>query len=328
MLVVALGCSLVGASHARAGTLTLTGCSGFGDPASGSDVSGTVWSGVDSPDLSTSNHCPEGGSFQILPSGSPKTGETVQWNTTTPPAIQIVHAITPVNEVLIDPNISGDGYRAEFFWNGGSQAIVPENNCCGGMDYGSGINTWLGPSRWFGWQVTCTSGPCGEPLQILDVRGVQLAAVDTTPPGVLALGSNNLWYQGGRWVRGSWPGSWAASADDGICGMRAIVDGNSISGPSDPTPNQHSWTQCPTPVTMSVDTTQYSNGSLSYTLSAADAASPANVSSPSETIYVDNEPVGLSLSGPDRRAVDRRNPVRRRERERGSERGGGNRLLR
>jgi hypothetical protein len=69
-----------------------------------------------------------------------------------------------VNEVLIDPNISGDGYAASFFWNGGTQAIVPENNCCGGMYYGSGINRSLGPSRWFGWQVTCTSGPCGEPL--------------------------------------------------------------------------------------------------------------------------------------------------------------------
>jgi hypothetical protein len=285
---------------ARAGTLYLTSCSGFGDGGTDTDVGGLVWQGLGAGSFGTPNRCPQGGSFQILPAGQPSTGDNVQWATTTPPSIQIVHAITPVNEVLIDPNISGDGYRAEFFWNGGSQAIVPENNCCGGMDYGSGINTWLGPSRWFGWQVTCTSGPCGEPLQILDVRGVQLAAVDTTPPGVLALGLNNLWYQGGRWVRGSWPASFAASADDGICGSRAIIDGNSIPGPSDPTPNQHSWTQCPTPVTMnmSVDTTQYANGSLSYTLSAADAANPANVSSPSETIYVDNEPVSLSLSGP------------------------------
>jgi hypothetical protein len=288
------------AKPAQAGTLVMTACSGFGDSGNATDVGGAVWQGVDSSNLSTSNHCPQGGSFQILPSGYPRSHENVQWNTTTPASIQIIHALTPVNEVLIDPNISGDGYSASFFWEGGTQTIVPENNCCGGMDYGSGINRPLGSSRWFGWQVTCTSGPCTQPLQLLDVRGVELQAVDNTPPGVLALGSDNIWYQTARWVRGSWPASWAASADDGICGMQAIVDGQSIPGPSDPSPNQHSWTQCPTPVTMNmnVNTTQYANGAMPLVLSAADAASPANVSSPSETLHVDNQPVSLTLSGP------------------------------
>lgn len=290
----------VDARESWAGTLNLTACSGFGDGGNSTDLDGLVWLGVNTSHLSTSNRCPQGGSFQILPSGGPQTGETAQWDTVTPPSIEIVHALTPVNEVLIDPNISGNGYSASFFWGGGTQQINPINNCCGGMYYGSGINRSLGPSRYFGWQVSCVSGPCGEPLQILDVRGVELQAVDTTPPGVLALGSDNLWYQAGRWIRGSWPASWAASADDGICGMQAIVDGRSIPGPSDPSPNQHSWTQCPTPVTMNmnVDTTQYANGPLPVTLSAADAASPANVSSPSETLEVDNAPVSLALTGP------------------------------
>ncbi len=289
-----------GTHEARAGTLTLTSCSGFGDGGADGDVLGTVWQGVDTAHLSASNHCPEGGSFQLLPSGYPNKGETGQWLTVTPPAIEITHAVTPVNEVLIDPNISADGYTASFFWGGGTQQITPINNCCGGMYYGSGINRSLGPSRYFGWKVTCVPGSCGAPFQILDVRGIQLDAVDTTPPSVLALGSNNLWYQAGRWVRGSWPASWAASADDGICGMQAIIDGQSIAGPSDPSPNQHSWTQCPTPVTMNmnVDTAQYANGAMPLMLSAADAASPANVSSPSETLDVDNEPVSLALSGP------------------------------
>ena len=82
--------------------------------------------------------------------------------------------------------------------------------------------------------------------------------------------------------------------------MQAIVDGQSIPGPSDPTRNQHSWTQCPTPVTMNmtVETTRYPDGQMPLTLSAGDAASPANVSSPSETLHVDNQPVGLTLNGP------------------------------
>lgn len=47
-----------------------------------------------------------------------------------------------------------------------------------------------------------------------------------------------------------------------------------------------------------IDTTQYANGPLSLTLSASDAASPANVSSPSTTLKVDNAPVTVSLTGP------------------------------
>jgi hypothetical protein len=291
----------IAAPEARAGTLWMTSCSGFGDGANDVAAAGMVWEGISGGDFSTSNRCPQGGSFQILPSNPPKTGENVQWHTVTPPSIEIVHAVTPVNEVLIDPNLSGDGFKASFFWNGGSQTIWPVNNCCGGMYYGAGINTWLGPSRYFGWQVTCQASPCGAPYQILDVRGVELVAVDNAPPSLVALGSNNLWYQGGRWVRGAgWPASFQASADDGICGMQAIIDGQSIQGPSDPFPNQHSWTQCPDPQTMglTIDTSQYPDGPMSLLLSARDAASPANVSWPSETLHVDNTPVGLTLSGP------------------------------
>jgi hypothetical protein len=87
---------------------------------------------------------------------------------------------------------------------------------------------------------------------------------------------------------------------DGICSMRAIIDSTSVQGPYDATRNPHSWTQCPAPQTMglTIDTTEYANGPLPLTLSASDAANPANVSSRSQTLHVDNAPVGLSLSGP------------------------------
>ena len=301
VLIVAAVSLGMDAERAQAGSITMTSCSGYGDNGSDTDVAGTVWDGVANGAFSTPNECPQGRSFQITPgSSAAKKGQSVQWHTVTPPSIQIVAAITPVNEVLIDP-LSGDGFNASFFWSGGTQTISPQNNCCGGMYYGSGISRFLGPSRYFGWQVTCTISQCGAPYQILDVRGVQLVGVDTTPPGLLALGSNNLWYQGGGWIRGAgWPASFQASADDGICSMREIINGSSIQGPFDGTPNTHSWTQCPSPETMglTVDTTQYPDGPLSLTLSAADAASPANVSSPSETLRVDNTPVGLTLSGP------------------------------
>lgn len=279
----------------------MTSCSGYGDGAADSDVSGMVWVGVSNGSFSTANECGQGRSFQISPSsGRANTGANAQWHTVTPPSIEIIHAITPVNDVLIDP-VSGDGFNASFFWNGGTQAIVPENNCCGGMYYGSGINRSIGPSRYFGWQVTCAEGPCGQPLNILDVHGVDLVAEDSTPPALAALGSNNIWYQDGRWIRGSgWPASFQASADDGICSMRELIDGVSVQGPFEATRNTHSWTQCPSPQTMgmTLDTTSYANGPLPLVLSASDAASPANVSSPASTPYVDNMPVTLSLSGP------------------------------
>ena len=288
------------AEATHAATITMSSCSGYGDGGFGTDVDGMVWDGVANGGFSTPNECPQGRSFQITPgSSAARKGQNAQWHTVTPPSIQIVHAVTPVNEVLIDP-LSGDGYKASFFWNGGNQTIAPESNCCGGMYYGSGINRWLGPSRWFGWQVTCTISQCGAPYQILDVRGVQLVGVDNTPPSLLALGSNNIWYQSGRWIRGSgWSASFEASDDSGVCAMQAVIDGQAIAGPSTTSRNISSWTQCPTPQTMglTIDTTQYPNGSLPLALSASDAASPANVSSPGTTLHVDNTPVGLSLSG-------------------------------
>jgi len=301
-LIVPAGAAaeMVVAPRALAGTVEMSSCSGYGDEAADTDVSRMVWGGTSNGSFSTANECGQGRSFQILPShGSARSGDNAQWHTVTPPAIQIVHALTPVNEVLIDPT-RGDGFHASFFWNGGSQTITPQNNCCGGMYYGSGINRSLGPSRYFGWQVSCQNGPCGQPLSILDVRGVDLVAVDGTPPGLLALGSNNIWYQGGRWIRGSgWPASFQASADDGVCSMREIINGVSVQGPYDATRNAHSWTQCPSPQTMgqTIDTTSYANGPLSLVLSASDA-SPANASSPSTTLEVDNTGVTLSLTGP------------------------------
>ena len=293
---------LVAPPQASAGVLSLNSCSHLGDNGEDTDVNGLVWQGSAAGAYTLYNRCPQGGSFQIATTKNPGGGESAQWATVTPASIQIVHATTPVNDVLIDPNITSDGYVASFFWAGGTQSIFPVNSCCGGMDYGAGINRWLGPSRWFGFQVTCAySPPCANPPgQLLNVSGIELVAVDDTPPGLLALGSNNLWYQSGHWIRGAWNASFAASADDGICAMQAIVAGQSIPGPSDPTPDQHSWTQCPDPQTqdLTIDTTKYADGPLSLALSASDAASPANVSSPSETLHVDNQAVGLTLSGP------------------------------
>jgi hypothetical protein len=300
LAAAALAALATGVSGAQAGTVEMTSCSGFGDGAADGDVSGAVWQGTSNGSFSTANRCVQGGSFQIIPSGYPHKADSARWQTTAPPSIQIVHAVTPFNDVLIDPH-SGSGFRSSFFWNGGSLAISPVNNCCGGMYFGSGINRWLGPSHTFGWRVMCAIGRCGVPLQILDVRGIDLVGVDNSVPRLLALGSNNIWYQASKWIRGSgWPASFQSTDDSGVCAMSAAVAGQPIPGPTALARNTHSWTQCPPTQRMdlTIDTTRYSNGPLPLKLGAADAANPANVAAPSETLRVDNQPVSLRLTGP------------------------------
>jgi hypothetical protein len=281
------------ATRAWAGALVLKGCSAYGDAGGG-------FAGSSTGNLTYTNACPQGRSLQIntLGTNNPVWEAAASWETTSPPAVTITYAITPVNDVLVDPN--NDGYVFGFFWDGGAQQITPTSNCCGGMDYGTGINVPLPPGHHFGWQATCIQATCVT-HQLLDVKGVYLDGQDNTPPRLIADGAGNVFYTSGEWIRGSaWPASFTASADDGICGMRVLVGGVSIQGPGPFARNQGSWTQCPTPLTDSytLDTTQYPDGPLSLVLSAADAASPANVSSPSTTLHIDNTPVGLSLGGP------------------------------
>ena len=170
------------------------------------------------------------------------------------------------------------------------------------MDYGLGINRKdLNGSHQFGFRATCTQTPdCPPPTnQLLDVRGIQLTAQDNTAPLVLPTGTNNIWFESSGWIRGSWPAGFLAGDDSGICGMSEVVDGQYFSGPSSAR-YQSSWTQCPDPQTMNatIDTSRYPDGQMTLVMSAADAASPPNISSPSGTLRVDNSPVGLSLTGP------------------------------
>ncbi|PZS14623.1 MAG: hypothetical protein DLM64_01435 [Solirubrobacterales bacterium] len=278
---------------ARAGVLYLSSCSGFGDSGADTDIGGLVWGQSSSGSYSNSNRCGQGGSFEIDDNNSSIRGAGAEWGTSAPAGIEIVHAYTPAGHVLVNSQAAAQGYRVDFFWAGGTQTITPAS---------SPINAGIGPSPYFGFQAYCASSSC-KPLkgQLLDISAVQLQGMDTTPPAIAAVGADNLWYQSGHYVRGGgWPTSFQASAAAGVCAMVEQVDGRTIVGPSDPYPNGHSWTQCPTPVTMSqaIDTTQYPNGPLSLTLAAHDAASPANTAGATHDMYVDNTPVTLALSGP------------------------------
>jgi len=302
LVVLLSGATLVPAA-AQAGTLELTSCSFYGDYVlTTSDDIGSTWVASGNSDFAETNACPQGRKLKIL-ANQPAPGDTEgEWATTTPPAIQLTSAETPAQQVLVNPEVLTGGYRARYLWDDGSVAITSTGSCCGGMDYGTTIDHSV-DGHWFGIQVYCPDGPkCdwpGNQNELLDIGGVVLSATDDTSPVLTPVGATNLWDESTAFVRGTWPIDFKASADDGICDMWAAVDGNVLPGPT-AVPDTHSWTQCPDPQTWhtTVDTSAYPDGSLTVQLGASDAASPANMASPSETLHVDNAPVALSLSGP------------------------------
>jgi hypothetical protein len=306
-MMAALGCAagsglIFAAPAARAGMLYLTSCSSFGDSGQATDIDGLVWQSKATASYSLYDRCRQHGTFQIATTRTPARGQIAKWQTVAPLGIEIVHVRTPGGAVTVDRYLKSDGYTARFFWEGATQRIYSTGKRSGGLSYGTGIDRTIRPSRRFGFQVRCAylSRCFNPPGHLLEVKGIKFEAVDKARPRLLPIGAGNLWYQSLRWVRGTWPASFTASASDGICGMEAIVGGKSLPGPVDSRPNHHSWTQCPDPQTMnlSLDTTRYLNGPLSLALAARDAASPANVSVRSETLHVDNQPVTLKLSGP------------------------------
>lgn len=292
--------ALVLASSAPAGTLSLMSCSGYRDP-------GLAWKPNITQNLGADNACGVGLRFQLLQTGYALKGESANWVTVSPPAIAITAAATPAKSVLVDPNEGVPGYyTADFFWPGGQQEIKPTSKCCGGRDYGSGIFRALGSVHYFGFAVTCSNPlrvgrppyrcSASNPGEVLGVGGIVLLGQENTGPGIIAVGSNNLYYASGRWVRGVWPVSFTAWDDSGVCHSRVYLN-NQVVDQTDNTPYQGSWHQCPDQNrSPTVDTSVYGQGAMALEYSATNAASVS--SSPQMTIYVDNQLVSLSLNGP------------------------------
>jgi hypothetical protein len=161
---------------------------------------------------------------------------------------------------------------------------------------------------YYGFKMYCYAASCNLPA-ITTVKDVDVTASETQGPGLVADGSNNLWYQTGHyvWNPAGNPWSIASSASDpsGVCNMGASVNGHPLQGPLDTTPETDSFQQCPSPVswtdqTATVDTNQYvpagTSGPLSLQLNAGNAAGV--VSNPSETLNVDNVQPTVTLTTP------------------------------
>jgi len=303
--------SLSCTSVSLAGDYYIYSCSVYGNTA----PAFTSW--TDSDHMNNSDECMQpapGGGYRSLEinnsSGSlVYQGKSAHWIANSPsPEISIVGAYTPPDAVLVDCNLNSDGFSAQYFWGGGAQTIyyLSQFGCnTQGYGYGTGINQSFAPSSYFGWGVTCSyATTCSSSSiigSLLGVNGIQLTAEENSGPGILADGSNNLWYQGSHWVRGGgWPVGFTASDPSGVCGTDLLINGQftTIDNTEDTSPDTSSFTQCwaSDVVTGTLDTDSFANGPLTIEYAANNAA--AVVSGPTETLQVDNTPVTLSLSTP------------------------------
>jgi hypothetical protein len=288
-LAVAVGL-LVGVKPALAGTYTVnadpalgTGCDLFSPNGGLSQFE----YGCDNPSY--------GENVQVASFGSGlPAGSRIGYQLTAPAGISIYAA--QVSLAGVDNINDGGGWGGGGYWSGG-----------GNPWYAGATSETDGPfnSPYWGFQMICGSSSCSQGGGIA-VNDVQLVAVENQGPNLTAVGSNNLWYQTGRYVWNTpndpWPITLEATDPSGVCSMSAAVNAQSLLGPA-ATPNTAEWQQCPDPTWTpgagaSVNTRDYvpGAGALSLQLSATNAAGVK--SAVSENLGVDNDPVQLSLSGP------------------------------
>jgi len=301
--------SLTCATTATAADYYVYGCSSYGNTAPAFQ-----------PFTNADHLTPANGCLQPAPTGGDRSlelnnppygsapvlrGYGANWTAYAPAGVTIVGAYTPINTVFVDCDLHHDGFSAQYYWAGGSQAIDYINGCNGsGYGYGDGVNLSISPgSFFFAWGASCTLAPsCSTSSSVgavLGVQGIILTAQEDTGPGIIATG-NNAWYHAGHYIRGAgWSLGFTASDPSGVCDTQAVINGQpGAADVSSYQPNTSVFTQCPASVSPgdTLDTTAYPNGPLSLILSAGNAAGV--VSSPQATVYIDNQPVTLTMDGP------------------------------
>jgi hypothetical protein len=222
-------------------------------------------------------------------------GERVGVQTTAPPNVAIVEAVSSPAEIN---NINdGGGWGGGAYWAGGGHAWRTGD----GAEIDSGFF-----STYWGWQMVCgSSSGCNQNAGIA-LNSVVLTGVEAQGPSLTPTGSNNLLSQSSHYVWNPvgepYPISVSTSDPSGVCQVQAVADGKVIPGPSAPHDTSQ-WHQCPdTSWTVaggaSIDTRAYvpDAGNLTLQLQATNAAQVTTTDT--ATLKVDNDPVGLTLSGP------------------------------
>jgi hypothetical protein len=254
--------------------------------------------------IGATDHCP-GNPQGVPPSGgmeiytvqnrTVKQGAQVAYQVNAPPGFVIAGVYIPhmwstgVND--------GSGWVGGFYWAGGSGGVAVSDGETGWSSAYAGTPHFTWPASgtpYFSWKVACFSNPCTDGgNQWLSVELLELNMAETNGPAFTAAGG--LWQANG-WIRGNWPLTYSADSASGVCSLNASLNGIGIPGSSSPQ-NPSIFHQCAAPaVQQTINTALYGDGAMPLRLSAVDAAGlPVAVGS---TVYLDNAPVSVSLSGP------------------------------
>ncbi|MHB8696376.1 MAG: hypothetical protein ACYDHH_34645, partial [Solirubrobacteraceae bacterium] len=295
--LTALGLVVGGVGSASAGTLSVR---------LGVDPTGCVAQGWFAAGMAGSALCIDrGGGWDInSASQTVSAGATGYWQINAPAGITIETAAIPSIQSSGLVSNGSNGWQAADYWAGysnpghvwgpGTTSINPE-----------GATTPLN-SPFYGFKLYCYASSCSNNGSVF-VYEVDISATENQGPALTAVGSNNLWYQGGHYVWNPpgdpWSIELSASDPSGVCNTYAEVNTNTLPGPS-ATPVNDTFQQCPSPVDWSpsngasVDVNQYVPAGTSGTFSLQfDATNAAGVlSNPSETIQGDNIQPSVSLS--------------------------------
>jgi hypothetical protein len=236
------------------------------------------------------------------PNNTVASGQSAGWVATAPAGLEVASASVRSMQQF---EMTG-GWVANFFWaNGGGQSV------------GSSATSYsvggLYPSSIFGFDLECDSGTtCPRTAAGFLVDDIDLDVVEIVPPA-LVFNSSSLWWEGSvgdasgvRWVRGTWPLGFSASAPSGIESMSATVNGTPAGGPQQPgcwgsgpsgAPNHTVWQQCDNSLNWTPTVTLSGAGDQQLDLSATSAALNPSISGV-ETIHVDTQVPTVTLSGP------------------------------
>jgi hypothetical protein len=248
--------------------------------------------GNDAPYLAF--HC--SGTFSLggVPLGDACCNEYVAAQVDAPPGITITDAAATGDVELTNG------------WTGGSYASD------GGSTYWSvADHTFTDPpfsSSYWGFQIWCPVGSSCTGGASIELSSVTLTATESSGPTLTPEGSENLWDQNaaGEWIWNPsddpWPLTLSASDPSGVCSVGASLAGEGLPGPS-AVPNTSRWQQCPDPTWTpddgaSVDTRDYVAGASSLQLGLTAKNAAGVTTSESETVQVDNDPVGVSFATP------------------------------
>jgi len=303
--LVALLLTVAGSAPALAGTLNLQ---------LGLDPTGCIASPWFATGMAGSNNCAS--SFSIFKYGPGWTiypavqtagaGWTGQWQINAPAGITIDTVNLPSISSSALVGASSHGWQAGDYWAGGSSVWGPSTTS---VSEGTLNNM---NSSYYGFKLYCYASSCNN-QGYLQVGEVDLQATENQGPGITAVGSGNLWYQGSSWVWNPagdpWPADISAADSSGACLLwvwaNSAATYEKVTSPAS-IPNTHTFQQCPSPNSFAqsqgaqVDTNQLvpsgTSGSFTLTLGAQNAAGVQ--STPSETINADNIQPSVSLTTP------------------------------